>query len=74
MIIYVINNNILISHPYYSVVYQDEAKYGIPKKIYMFFGVGTKGKIWQKCGSCYSWNNWHTRKNQPAIFLKDGWV
>ena len=45
MILCGINNNILISHPSYSSLYQDGAKMRALQRDKYFFGVGTKPKI-----------------------------
>ena len=56
MLLRVINDNILISHPSYPGVYQDEAKnQELYKEIIIYFWVVTKTKKnWQNGDACFS--------------------
>ena len=54
-----INNNILISHPFYWGVYQYESKNWELYQEINNFGVGTKAKNSRNCDARYSYNNQH---------------
>ena len=68
-----ITDNILISNPSHSIVYQDEDKVGDLQRDKYFFGFVIKPKNWQNSGACYSCTNWDIT-NLPTEFLKLGWV
>ena len=75
MLLHNINNNILIYHPSYPDLYQDEAKKReLQKEINIYFWVGTKPKKTYNTVVHLTHAIINIKKQQPTKVLKEGWV